>query len=361
VHAADKIGDAARHQPTQSDECALHAQLERHRGLKSFLTWAFFLAQIAAAEQLLTGGAKAQEDNSSDPAAKRSDVPPDTPPVQIAQVNTDGDEAHSITASSSSSSTIPTPLLIDSAPPQIHPHLSSLAADSAPQHVGVADGGTSGSAAQARIGSSGSLDDSPPVLLPDPIAPAPVDTDGSLPSLLGFELTIDASGLLSADVDLDLGNLDLGNLVISPLQEATHLVGSLTEELGNLLNGTGLALSELIDSGPTDLSELTGLNLTDALAGLLEQGTTGALEQSGMRSPGAIDVQLDVLFVEGQYTDYNIALRDGAVLSLDDTLAGELKIADVLASEPPPADQPPPDSAIADLLPFDEFVARPTV
>lgn len=355
MRAADKIGETANHQPTQSDERTLHARLERHRGLKSFLTWAFFLAQMAAAEQLLTGAAKAQGDDSSDPAAKRSEASSDAPPVQVAQTETDGDEAGVVAASSSSPTTLPTPLLGDSTPPQTHPHLPSPAAESTPPLVGIA-GGMSGSAAQARTGSSGSLDNSPPVLLPDLIAPAPVDIDAGLTSLLGFELNIDVGGLLSADLDLDLGNL-----IISPVQEVTDLVGSLTEELGHLLNGTGLALGELINSEPADLSKLTGLTLTNALTGLLDQGTAGASEQGGERPLGAIDIELDELFVEGRYTDYNIALRDGAALAHDESPAGEFNIAEAQASEPPAADQPPPDSTIVDLLPFDEFVARPTV
>ena len=86
------------------------------------------------------------------------------------------------------------------------------------------------------------------MLLPDigvteQTPPPPITVDIGLTPLLGFDVTIDVGGLISANVDLDLNNLLVGplqgvtNLLVDPLQDVTGLVGSLTADLGNLLNG----------------------------------------------------------------------------------------------------------------------------
>jgi hypothetical protein len=382
VRVADTIAEADRHHLSQSGERSLHVRLERQRGLKSFLTWAFFLAQLSAAEQLLTGAAKAQEDEFAGTAAKPSEAPSDSPLDQTAAGKAAGAEAESVASSPPGSSTIQLPPLDDDMPAPIHPHFASPAAPSTSSQVG---GAASGSAAHARGGSSSSPDHSLPTSPSDLIAQTPpVHADVSLTSLLGFEFDIDAGGLISANIDLDLGNL-----LVAPLQEVTELVGSLTDDLGTLLNGPGLALTEdvgnllsgtglalgetldtVVSNLSSSLSELTGLNLTDGLAGLLEGGSTDAPDQGGDTASdqisdaasGASNVQTDELFIEGRYTEYNIALRDGPELIVDQPSVIEPSTADVPPSEPPAqADQPPPDSTIAELLSLDEFATRPTV
>jgi hypothetical protein len=398
VRIADTTGEAGRHHLWQHGERPLHVRIERQRGLKSFLTWAFFLAQMSAAEQLLTGAAKAQHDDLLDHTAKPSEAPPDPALDEIAPAKTTGAGSEAATASPPASSGFPLPTLDDDASTQMHPHLSSPASASTSLHVGLSGGAAAGSAAHARVGSSGSPDHALPHLLPDlglikQMAPPTAGADGDLNSLLGFDLDIDAGGLISANIDLDLGNL-----LVAPLQGVGELVGTLTEDLGNLLNGpglaltedlgtvlngTGLALGETLDavaSGlSSTLSELTGLNLTDGLAGLLDRDGAETPEQSSdagsgadnlgasnLGNLGASNALPDDLFAEGQYTEYNIALRNGPEPVTDPPLI-ELNIGDVLPTEPPaqaePAqtDQPPQDSTIAELLPLDEFATRPAV
>jgi hypothetical protein len=381
VRAAETTGETARdHLPRSGEQ---PPRLERQRGLKSFLTWAFFLAQVSAAEQLLTGAARAQDDESSDHSAKRSEAPPDDALAENAiRKHVAGPDAEAMTSSASGSSAAHPPPLDDSTLSQAHAQLLSPAAGTLPHNVGAVSGGANGSAAaQARVGSSGHPDSSLPSQLPDlhvadQMAPPPLQADGDVSSLLGFELSLGDDGLIG--IDLDLGNLvgTLDNLLAPPLQEVTELVGSVTNELGNLLNGTGLALGEVLDStgdvlgSALDLSELTGLNLTDGLSGLLEQGSTESAAQADETAPSATETQItetqtDELFVEGRYTNYNIALREGAEPAADTTPLIELNIADTPpnepASDPAPADQPPPDTAIADLLRFDELETRPSV
>jgi hypothetical protein len=394
VRADEAIGETAgEHLPRSGERLPLHVRLERQRGLKSFLTWAFFLAQVSAAEQLLTGAAKAQDDEFSDnPAKPPEESPPDPLAENAIQKHGGGPGADAMTSSGSGSSTLHQPSLEDGTLPHAHPHLLSPAAGTPPHKVGVASGGAeSGASAHARVGSSGSPDSSPSGLLPDlhvdQTAPALVQADGDVGSLLGFELNIGDDGLIG--IDLDLGNLvgTLDNLLTTPVQEVTELVGSLTNDLGNLLNGAGLALGEVLDStgeglgevldstgevlgSALDLSELTGLNLTDGLSGLLGQDSTESPEQDDETAPSATETQTDELFVGGQYTNYNIALREGAEPAADTTPLIELNIGDSPPNEPasepaqadqPPSDQPPPDSVIADLLRFDEFETRPSV
>lgn len=395
MRADETIGETARdHLPRSSERSPLHARLERQRGLKSFLTWAFFLAQVSAAEQLLTGAAKAQGDEFSDNPAKPPEESPADPLAENAIQKHVGDpDTESMTSSASGSSTLHPPSLDDSTLAHAHPQLLSPTASTLPHAaVGVSGGASGSAAAHARVGSSGSPDSSPSGLLPDlhfvdQMAPALVHADGDVSSLLGFELNLGDDGLIG--IDLNLGNLvgTLDNLLTPPLQEVTELVGSLTNDLGNLLNGTGLALGEVLDStgeglgevldstsellgSALDLSELTGLNLTDGLSGLLEQGSTESQEQGDETAPSATETQTDELFVEGRYTNYNIALREGAEPAADTTPLIELNIGDAPPNEPAsepaqtnqsPPDQSPPDSAIADLLRFDEFETRPSV
>jgi hypothetical protein len=390
VRADETIGETARdHLPRSGERSPLHVRLERQRGLKSFLTWAFFLAQVSAAEQILTGAAKAQDDEfSGSPAKPPEESPPDPLAENAIQKHVGGPDADATTFASGSS-TVHLPSLDDSTLTHAHPQLLSPAAGTLPPHiVGAASGGAgSGASAHARAGSSGSPDSSPSGLLPDlhvdQTPPGLVQADGDVGSLLGFELNIGDDGLIG--IDLDLGNLveTLDNLLTTPVQEVTEIVGSLTNDLGNLLNGTGLALGEVLDStgealgevldstsevlgSALDLSELTGLNLTDSLSGLLGQGSTDSPEQGDETAPSATETQTDELFVEGRYTNYNIALREGAEPAADTTPLIELNIGETSPNEPvqadqSPPDQTPPDSAIADLLRFDEFETRPSV
>jgi hypothetical protein len=356
---------------------------------RNFLTWAFFLAQVSAAELLLTGGAKAQDDELSENPINRPEAPSGPLPDDVLQRTIDVAEAQFVAPPSSS--------IVGS---QITPHLDAQAQDHllplgtlANQHT-LPAGGTAGAGSSSRIGSGGSAENSLPTLLPEiggsaQTPPPEIDVHIGLSPLLGFDLHLDTGGLISGV------GLDLGNLLVGPLETVTNLVnslvGDLVTDLGNLLNNDVLGLGELLESGPLNLSELTGLTLTNGIAGLLQgSGATvdahfsssaengaplisltthdGELSAPGLLSAGMINfpavsapVQLDELFAQGQHTDYNIALRSGPESGAEDASPSQPEVAgilpEVLANEAPP----PADSTAALLSPLDEFLTRPSV
>jgi hypothetical protein len=354
---------------------------------RNFLTWAFFLAQVSAAELLLTGAAKAQDDELSENATNRPEAPSGPLPDDALQRTIDVAEAQTIAPPSSSIvGSQATPQLDAQAQNHLLP-LGSLA----DQHT-LPVGGTAGGGSSARMGSSGSAESSLPTMLPEiggsaQEGPPEIDVHIGLSPLLGFDLQVDTGGLISG-----IG-LDLGNLLVGPLETVTNLVdslvGDLVSDLGNLLNNDVLGLGELLESGPLNLSELTGLTLTTGIAGLLQGGEAGSdagngaaantplislstpdgeLSAPGLLSTGMINfaaitatVQLDELFAGGQHTDYNIALRNGPETGAEDASPSQPEIAGILpealANEAPP----PADSTAALLSPLDEFMTRPSV
>lgn len=363
----------------------LHAQLERQGERRNFLTWAFFLAQVSAAELLLTGAAKAQDDDMSDNAINHSEAPSDPFPDDILQTKFDVAEAQIVApVSGSTVSSQITPPLDTLA--QTHPPPSASVADDTPP-IGTV-GGSAGTGSSTRIGSSGGADNSLPRLLPDigsgeQTAPPGIDIDIGLSPLLGFELHIDTGGLISGV------GLDLGNLLVNPLETVTGLADSLVTDLGTLLNNDLLGLGALLESSSSNLSELTGLTLTNGIAGLLggnEAGalsaplsdggailaplislTThdGALSAPGLLSGGMINfpavstaAPLDVLYAQGQHTDYNIALHNNADNSADASPVLS-DIADILPEALAHEVQLSTDSAT--VSPLDEFLTRPAL
>jgi hypothetical protein len=399
VRVAGTIDETTRHHVSQPGERTPHARLERQRGLKSFLTWAFFLAQASALESLLTGAAKAQDDEFSENSLKHAETPSGELPNDALQRAIDvaeADIAAAATSGSGASHSAP-PADIPSGSPQLAPMLKAPT-DHAPPIGAVAGGG---SAASGRVGSGGSTDNSLPTLLPEiggseRDAPPPISVDIGLSPILGFEATVDTGGVI-AGVGLDL-NLDLGDLLGSPLQAVTGLVDSLVTDLGNLLNGDLLGLGDLLGSTPLNLGELTGLTLTDGLAGLLGPRDGGSVDEPAAAGPdsGALAATLvtdgnelsapgllsagnlidfparalapaDDLYAQGRHTDYNIAIHDN---TLQDNAHG-----DVGTTSPTQSDtagvllgtllsqdaQPPTDAAVADLSPLDEFLTRPAV
>ena len=152
-------------------------------------------------------------------------------------------------------------------------------------------------------------------------------------------------------------------------------------------------LGDLVQSSPLNLGDLTGLTLTDGLAGLLGQGGDGApallssvsgaadsepalAAVTGANDFSALDLfggggvinilggatnapaQLDDLYALGRYTDYNIALRDNAEPATGDAAPDVAAVPD---APPSPDGQPPADTVIADLLPFDDLLTRPAI
>lgn len=351
---------------------------------RNFLTWAFFLAQVSAAELLLTGGAKAQDDELSENSANRPEASSAALPEDVLQHKIDMAEAQ--IAAPPSSSIVGSQVTPDTVAQN---HLLPLGVHT-DQHT-LPIGGTAGTGSSTRVGSSGGADNSLPTLLPEiggggeqATAPA-IDVNIGLSPLLGFELHVDTGGLISGV------GLDLGNLLVGPLETVTGLVDSLVTDLGNLLNNDLLGLGELLESAPLNLSELTGLTLTNGIGGLLQgSGATaeahfssssgsdtplialstsvGELSAPGLLSGGMINfpavgspAQLDVLYAQGQHTDYNIALRQDAGDGPDDATPAQSDIANILPEALSHEAAPPVDSASALLSPLDEFLTRPSL
>jgi hypothetical protein len=399
VRIARTIGGIARHL-SRPGERAPQARLERQRGHKSFLTWAFFLAQVAALEQLRAGAARAQENELSENSAGRTTAPFDGPPAEVAPVKTGAAEAIAAAPAAGSSAALPTAPHDDmqsAFQPAPLPHTSGQATPLA------GAGGSSGAAPAAHIGSSTNPDQLLPTKLLEIGAdeqgtPPPVDVDTGLSPVLGFDVTIDPGGAI-----VGIG-LDLNDLVLHPLEEVTELVDSLVTDLGNLLdNGllgpgglidlSGLNLAEL-NLADLDLLELTGISLTDGIAGLLGSpdersdgpaatgdtgGASGAqpvalitdtidlLTHDILGIGGVIDfptralAPVNDLFAQGQHTDYGIALRDNPNAAAGQTPPPLSDTADVAGEAPASPDGPPPiDPAGALLSLVDDLLTRPT-
>jgi hypothetical protein len=374
---------------SQPSERTRDPHLEQRRGRRNFLTWAFFLAQVSAAEALVTGAARTQDDDDWVNPAQGSDLPPDDLPNEILQQRMEVAEAATDARPSSSSPGMsPLTPLVTPGQTQVGPiggHTPS------PGTVGA---GAAASSAQGRVGSSGNLDSALPDMLPDlhfgiQMAPQPLHADVSL-ALLGFELNGDAGGLVSANL-----GLDLNNLIPDPLKGVTDLLDSLTSDLANLLDGDGLVgglLGGIPETNAPNLGELTGLMLTNGIAGLLGQrdqnapaaaqsesdaGQTGAFvtdadefSAPALLSGGMINFpnattnapsQINELFAEGRHTNYNIALGETSERDSADASPAQPDTPALPEGTPPPDDQPQNDVSIAEQSPLDEFVTRPAV
>src|SRR5262245_24838139 len=376
------------------------------RARRNFLTWAFFLAQASAVELLLTGAAKAQAGEFSENPLTHPDGPQvDGLPNDAMQGKFDVAEAAVITPPSSSMTTLSVAQLVDP-PDQTQLSLPAIAgptpADAAASGSAGAAGAV-GSTSQGPVGSSGNPTDSLPNLLPDiggseRTLPPPITVDIGLTPHLGFDVTIGVGGLITANVGVDLGLLVSGplqnvtNLLVSPVQGATDLAGPPTNDLGHLLNGDGLGLGGLLPSSQQHLSELTGLTLTDGIAGLVGRSGDNASASASSALHGAqhepavalitnaTDVaaptlfggggvinilggpanmaQHDDLYAQGRYTDYNVVLRDNAEPN------GGNAMHDIAAAlrTPAPTDHPTDTTQhIADLPHFDDLLARPHI
>jgi hypothetical protein len=388
VRSAGTIGETVR-LLAQVSERTRDPQLEQHRGRRNFLTWAFFLAQVSAAEALATGAARTQDDDDWVNPAQHPDLPPDDLPNEILQQRMEVAEAATDAwPSSSSPGTSPLTPLMTPGQTQVGPiggHTPS------PGTVGA---GAGASSAQGRVGSSGNPDSALPDMLPDlhfgiQMAPQPLHADVSL-ALLGFELNGDAGGLISGNV-----GLNLNNLIPDPLKGVTDLLDSLTSDLGNLLDGDGLVegiLGGIPETNALNLGELTGLTLTNGIAGLLGQrdqnAPAAAQSESGagqmaafvtdadtfsapaLFSGGMINFpaaatnapsQIDELFAEGRHTNYNIALAETSERDSSDALPAQSDTSALPEGTPPQDGQPHNDVSIAEQSPLDEFVTRPTV
>jgi hypothetical protein len=333
---------------------------------------------------LATGAAKAQDDEASGSSTSPPEAPPGPLPDDALQQTIEVAQAPAVSPPSGSIVGSPATPHLDT-PDATHLLPQLPGAEHTPPNGTI--GGSASAGLAPHIGSSGSTSNSLPTLLPDiggaeQTAPPAIDVHVGLSPLLGFDLQIDTGGMISGV------GLDLGNLLVGPLETVTGLVDSLTTDLGTLLNDDLLGLGKVLESGPLNLSELTGLTLSNGIAALLNGGEAsansetatplislsthdGGLSAPGLLSGGMINfpavgtsAPLDVLYAQGQHTDYNIALHDDAAVGNGDapTAAPQAGIAGILPEAlaheaPPPAD----DSAATLLSPLDEFLTRPTL
>ena len=102
MRAAGTVGATARHQLPRTGDQKAPGQLDEQRGRRNFLTWAFVLAQASAAELLLTGATKAQNDELAQNLVNRSDLQSDALPNDVLQRKFDVAQAEIVAPSSSS-------------------------------------------------------------------------------------------------------------------------------------------------------------------------------------------------------------------------------------------------------------------
>lgn len=391
MRSAETAGEAIRLLAQGSERTPDH-HLEQRRGRRNFLTWAFFLAQVSAAEALVTGAARTQDDDDWVNPAQRTDLPPDELPNEIVQQKMEVAEAATDGRPSSSAPGTSSPLS-PLTPGQIQ-------SPGAPNGGQTTPGGTVGAGAGAagRVGSSGNQESALPDMLPDlhfgiQMAPQPLPADISL-ALLGFEVNVDANDLIPGSVG---PNLTI--LIPDPLKGVGNLLDTLTSDLGdvlgNLLDNDGLVgglLGGIPETDAPNLGELTGLTLTNGVAGLLggrdqdapadppsesdaAQTTAFVTDTDEFSAPALLSggmlnfpiattnaqPQIDELFAEGRHTNYNIALAETSERESGDTSPAQPDTPALPEGTAPADDQPHNDVSITDTSPFDDFVTRPTV
>jgi hypothetical protein len=279
-------------------------RVERARGLRSFLTWSFFLAQIAAAERFIGGeadAAQAEEGAAKQPAFDQVKAGDALPLQQSVAAASDGipgtaGERAAPAAPSFAQNTAGEP----SAPPQ-----QVAVAEAAPTGVPITAGGAGASDGSGTPGSAPAGIDS---LLPsDSVVPG---------DLLPLHLDLNAPALLGnvTDAALDLVDGTLTSLGAAPVIEDLFTA----------------VFSHELPAG--DLASITGLLLSgDALSAQL----------MGYASLGGAEASVSA----GAYPDLTLALTDQQAVSIaaPPTPGGSLLhdlpvIGDALASTPYDAD-----------------------
>jgi hypothetical protein len=268
---------AARARTRQTIHVAEARGLERRRGLISFLTWAFFLAEVFGRDGIVPSSAQAAEPEESAPSHGNGDAAP--PPNELADrpMTGIGDPGEPVTIIS----------------PGYTLNLQTSVAEAGPVDIGDRDGqdapaghGVTPLPADAAGAAAGGV--SPAA--PDAISPGGAES-AETPALLHVGLAPD--GLLHGLADT-LGELPLvGNLLGNTLHAVTSTVDNLVGGLGGLASSSGSGGGE------------------DAV---LASGGSLAFEPTASAAP------LHELETPHGFTDYGIALElslpGSSVLSL---------------------------------------------
>lgn len=337
----------------------------RHRGLRSFLTRSFFLGQIIAFEQFVSG--KAQASPSDDPAAGNASD------SDTSGANAGGAAAAALPAAGAAEETgvaIPVDTVQAMAGPGVP--LPALNAVDVPS-VSGAQAAADHAAGPASLGGdtlASIADDAPtspesPISESPPLGGAPVDTlppgAGSNPVGTVTEPVLDlvsgigetTEGLLDTVGETVGDVVELVDVTVDTVVEVVHetvatlfdVLHSATSSLplvGPVLGGVTATLETVVSPTlETVTSTLTGVvdvvtdTLSDAahifpaLGDVVGSGVIPALTEtvSGVLNP-------DALFAEGKYTDLNITLQSdivqpvggvvSTVVSVTDTLLGGL-------------------------------------
>lgn len=259
---------------------ALFSGQERRRGLWSFLTWAFILADAARGEDAYAAAAReAADPDYPAPIAPRDEPPPaslagDEPVLKDWGVAFPPDG----TLPGPGTHSFPTPSWVGS--------FDKLdLGDQQGSHPVPGGAASSGGAPGWYLGGAGQRDASALTETQGALVDLGLDTNAASPSF-GAELTL-SSGLASG---LDAGLLSLQGLGGAPILQG--LVGS---ALANVVEQAESSLVSAIDGWVAVAQDLVGGSL--ALGGLLRITT----------APD--NAAVDDLFVGGRYTDYHLSLQ----------------------------------------------------
>jgi hypothetical protein len=211
---------AARSKATRTVRAAEPKGLERRRGLLSFLTWAFFLADVLGRDGLAPSAAHAAEADEPLPAHGTTDAAPATHEPVDRPLTSLGDQAEPVTMISPGYTyTVPSGggelRLSDS-------DIPNAASDELASRSALPQGLDAGSARASDFASS------------DDISPGAADPADAL-----FHVAVAPDGLLHGVADT-LGALPLvGNLLGGAVETVASTVESLVGGLGGLLSPHG--------------------------------------------------------------------------------------------------------------------------
>jgi hypothetical protein len=367
---------------------------DRRRGHSNFLTWAFMLSEIWAAN-LFFGGDATASDALSDPsqAGDQPQVPEYDPSFGLDWTSSDpkldpGDPSKGGNSGASSSlgpyaggGTSSSPSMSGSGAPGTN----APAAGGSGSAASLAASNQHNDASSSDASSAG--DNLPSSLDPDVAVGSALDSvdgllsnlDPSLASEIGLELSpldldadlqidLQSEPLVDADLNVEVFGLDLGveaNL-LSGLGLEAELAG-IGGSLGQLIDGpTGLnvggtieGVTGLLGTTPVELSEIggdateivTGLPVDDVLSDtagtvvsvvpdtalLSPLNEVGALPAGDAivfpNAAGSVAAAPDTLFNGAQYTDYNLALQTDVASGTVDLGTTEATSGDLLSVE----------------------------
>ena len=313
----------------------------KERGLWNFLTWSFFLSQIASAELFVGAAAHAAAEGDPSPSSDHPSALASFDPAARGVTGTiatveDAISDHPQTVHGAAA--VATDIAAPASDGMIH--LGMLAADEPifrgedPGASGAVVAGTSSNVANPdKPGSAGSGN------------PDPGSGDQPLPNLPTLPIVVGGViGVVDGVVDTVDNAVDglVGGVVVPILGSAGDLlggtvgaIGTTVEGVGDLLGGTVAALGTTVE-GVGDLLggtvQSVGSNAgiaasaTTALLGDVV-GTAGAilLPQQAITLPASDD-----LFSDGRYTEYNIELRSSVGSAVDSVADAAESVADIL-------------------------------